>query len=52
MNVSSRVTAVNISDDSSLVATGFSDSLIKVWTLLPHKLRKLKSADALKDINR
>eukprot|EP00090_Calanus_glacialis_P040049 TRINITY_DN6978_c0_g1_i1.p1 TRINITY_DN6978_c0_g1~~TRINITY_DN6978_c0_g1_i1.p1 ORF type:complete len:749 (-),score=253.58 TRINITY_DN6978_c0_g1_i1:122-2248(-) len=52
MNVSSRVTSVNISDDSSLVAAGFSDSIIKVWTLLPHKLRKLKSADALKDINR
>ena len=48
MNVSSRVTAVNISDDSSLVVAGFSDSIIKVWTLLPH--RKLKSADALKDI--
>ena len=52
MNVSSRVTAVNISDDSSLVAAGFADSVIKVWTLLPHKLRKLKSAEALKDINR
>jgi len=41
MNVSSRVTTVNISDDSSLVAAGFSDSIIKVGTLLPHKLRKL-----------
>jgi len=46
------VTSVNISEDSSLVAAGFADSIVRVWTLLPHKLRKLKSADALKDINR
>ena len=52
MNCSSRVTSINISDDSSLLATGFSDSVIKTWTLLPHKLKKLKNADALKDINR
>ena len=52
MNVASRVTSVNISEDSSLVAAGFADSIVRVWTLLPHKLRKLKSADALKDINR
>merc|ERR1712110_579940 len=25
---------------------------IKVWTLLPHKLKKLKNAESLKDINR
>jgi len=52
MNVSSRVTSINVSDDSSLLAAGFSDSIIKVWSLLPHKLRKLKSAEALKDINK
>ena len=52
MNVSSRVTSVNIADDSSLLAAGFSDSVIKIWTLLPHKLKKLKSAEVLKDINR
>jgi len=52
MNVASRVTSLNISDDSSLVAAGFADSIVRVWTLLPHKLRKLKSAEALKDINR
>jgi len=52
MNVASRVTSINVADDSSLVAVGFADSLIKVWTLLPHKLKKLKNAEALKDINR
>ena len=52
MNCSSRVSCINISDDSSLCAVGFSDSIIKIWTLLPHKLKKLKSAEALKDINR
>jgi len=52
MNCSSRVTCINISDDSSLCGVGFSDSIIKMWTLLPHKLKKLKSAEALKDINR
>jgi len=52
MNCSARVTSINVSDDSSLLGAGFSDSVIKMWTLLPHKLKKLKSADALKDINR
>lgn len=52
MNVASRVTSINVADDSSLLAAGFSDSIVRVWTLLPHKLRKLKSAELLKDINR
>ena len=52
MNCSAKVTSINVSDDSSLLGAGFSDSVIKMWTLLPHKLKKLKSADALKDINR
>jgi len=52
MNSASRVTAMNVADDSSLLAAGFSDSVVKVWTLLPHKLKKLKNAEALKDINR
>ena len=52
MNVSARVTSIQISDDSSMLAAGFSDSIVKVWTLLPHKLRNLKSAEALKEINR
>merc|ERR1711983_632065 len=37
MNVPSRVTSIIVSDDSSLLGCGFSDSTIKVWTLLPHK---------------
>ena len=42
MNCSARVTSINVSDDSSLLGAGFSDSVIKMWTLLPHKLKKLK----------
>ncbi len=52
MNVSARVTAVGVSEDSSMLAAGLSDSKIRVWSLLNHKLRKLKPAEALKDINR
>ncbi len=53
MNVSScGVTAVGVSDDSSLLAAGLSDAAVRVWTLVTHKLRKLKPAEALKDINR
>jgi transcription initiation factor TFIID subunit 5 len=41
-----------ISEDSSLLAVGFSDSSIKVWTLTPSKLREMKPAEQLKDIDR
>jgi hypothetical protein len=41
-----------VSDDSSLLAAGLSDAAVRVWTLVTHKLRKLKPAEALKDINR
>ncbi|XP_041476835.1 transcription initiation factor TFIID subunit 5-like [Lytechinus variegatus] len=47
----SRLISVDVSNDSGLLAAGFSDSLIKVWTLTPQKLRKVKQAGALKEID-
>lgn len=46
------VTCAEISEDSSLLAIGFSDSNIKVWSLTPAKLRELKPADSLREIDR
>lgn len=46
------VTCAEICEDSSLVAIGFSDSTLKVWSLTPIKLRELKPADMLKEIDR
>lgn len=48
----SSVTCAEISEDSSLLAVGFNDSFIKVWSLVPQKLRNMKSADQLQDIDR
>jgi len=52
MNVSCQVTALAVTDDSSMLASGLADSKIKVWSLLNHKLKRLKAATALQDINR
>lgn len=41
-----------VAEDSSLLATGFSDSGIKVWSLVPQKLRLMKTGELLQDINR
>lgn len=46
------VTAAEISEDSSLLATGFSDSGIKIWSLVPQKLRLMKTGEQLQDIDR
>lgn len=46
------MTCAEISEDSSLLAVGFNDSFIKVWSLVPQKLRSMKSADQLQDIDR
>jgi transcription initiation factor TFIID subunit 5 len=46
------VTCAEISEDSSLIAIGFSDATIKVWPMTPMKLRELKPADQLKEIDR
>lgn len=38
------LTAVDVTDDSSLIAGGFADSTVRVWSVTPKKLRKVKSA--------
>lgn len=34
-----------------MLAVGFNDSIIKVWTLVPQKLKAMKSADQLEEVN-
>ncbi|KAL0274423.1 UNVERIFIED_CONTAM: hypothetical protein PYX00_006847 [Menopon gallinae] len=52
LNSISTVTCAEICEDSSLLGVGFTDSLIKVWSLTPQKLKAMKSAEALQDIDR
>ena len=52
MSAINRVTSAEVSEDSSLLAVGFTDSIVKVWTLVPQKLRAMKSAEQLQDIDR
>lgn len=35
---------MDFTDDSSLIAGGFADSSVRVWSVTPKKLRKVKSA--------
>jgi transcription initiation factor TFIID subunit 5 len=52
LNSAGVVTSAEVSEDSSLLAVGFTDSIVKVWTLVPQKLRAMKSAEQLQDIDR
>ncbi|XP_076634901.1 TATA-box binding protein associated factor 5 isoform X3 [Colletes latitarsis] len=52
LNAIHTVTAAEVAEDSSLLAIGFSDSSIKVWTLIPQKLRLMKTGEQLQDIDR
>lgn len=52
LNAVHSVTAAEVSEDSSLLAVGFSDSIIKVWSLLPQKLRAMKTGEALADLEK
>lgn len=52
LNSNSTVTCAEICEDSSLLGVGFTDSVIKVWSLTPQKLKTMKSAEALQDIDR
>lgn len=47
-----RLTSIEISEDSSLMFTGFGDSNIKVWSLTPSKLRCMKQMDELELIDK
>lgn len=52
LNSTHSVTCAEISDDTSLIAIGFADSVLKVWSLTPSKLREMKPADHLKEVDR
>lgn len=41
-----------ISEDSSLLAIGFSDSTIRVWALAPNNLKQLKPAHELEELDK
>ena len=47
MNATSSICVVEVSDDSSMAAVGFSNSNVKVWSLTPYKLKALKASDSL-----
>ncbi|KAK5645647.1 hypothetical protein RI129_004111 [Pyrocoelia pectoralis] len=51
LNANYTVTCAEITEDSSMLAVGFSDSIVKVWTLVPQKLKTMKSAEQLQDVN-
>lgn len=34
-----------------MLAVGFNDSIVKVWTLVPQKLKVMKSAEQLEEVN-
>ncbi|XP_066585283.1 transcription initiation factor TFIID subunit 5-like [Prorops nasuta] len=52
LNAVHSVTAAEVAEDSSLLAVGFNDSAIKVWSLVPSKLRLMKNGEQLQDIDR
>jgi len=47
-----RVCSCAFTDDSSMLAAGFENSQIKVWTLSNHKLRSMKSGDILTELDK
>ncbi|XP_011500143.1 PREDICTED: transcription initiation factor TFIID subunit 5 [Ceratosolen solmsi marchali] len=52
MNSVNTVISAEIAEDSSLLAVGFNDSAIKVWSLVPQKLRIMKDGEQLADVER
>ncbi|XP_066156213.1 transcription initiation factor TFIID subunit 5 [Euwallacea fornicatus] len=51
LNANYSVCCAEITEDSSMLAVGFNDSIIKVFTLVPQKLKAMKSADKLQEVN-
>ncbi|CAH1118033.1 unnamed protein product [Phaedon cochleariae] len=51
LNANFTVCCAEITEDSSMLAVGFNDSIVKVWTLVPQKLRSMKSAEQLEEVN-
>ncbi|XP_043245944.1 transcription initiation factor TFIID subunit 5-like isoform X1 [Amphibalanus amphitrite] len=52
LNAADNVSCVTLCEDSSMMAVGFSSSTVRVWSLIPQKLRAMKSADELADIDK
>lgn len=52
MNAGQSVTCAEIAEDSSLLAVGFNESMIKVFSVQNVELKEMKSAEQLKDIDR
>ncbi|MGH0132942.1 UNVERIFIED_CONTAM: hypothetical protein FKN15_051160 [Acipenser sinensis] len=52
LNAYQGLTAVDFTDDSSLVAGGFADSTVRVWSVTPKKLRGVKTAGDLSLIDK
>uniref|UniRef100_A0A8C2FME2 Transcription initiation factor TFIID subunit 5 n=1 Tax=Cyprinus carpio TaxID=7962 RepID=A0A8C2FME2_CYPCA len=52
LNAYQGLTAVDFTDDSSLLAGGFADSTVRIWSVTPKKLRKVKSAGELNLIDK
>ncbi|XP_068222556.1 transcription initiation factor TFIID subunit 5-like [Palaemon carinicauda] len=52
LNASGNITAIDISDDSSLLAYASGDSEVRVQSITPSKLRGMKPAEQLNDIDK
>ncbi|KAF6025096.1 TAF5 [Bugula neritina] len=52
LNSFAGVCSCAFTDDSSMLAAGFENSQIKVWTLSNHKLRSMKSGDILTELDK
>ncbi|CAG7836956.1 unnamed protein product [Allacma fusca] len=52
LNGDQQVTCIKWSEDGTLMAVGFASSSIKIWSLTPTKLKKLKGASDLAEIER
>ncbi|XP_077997297.1 transcription initiation factor TFIID subunit 5-like [Glandiceps talaboti] len=52
LNSQHGLSSVEISEDSSLVAAGFADSIVRIWPLTPRKLRAVKGPDDLATIDK
>jgi len=52
LNAADNVSCVSLCEDSSMMAVGFSSCTVRVWSLIPQKLRAMKPADDLADIDK
>lgn len=52
LNAQNQVTCAEVSEDSSLLSAGFSDSSVHVWTMNPNRLKGMKSVSDLTTIDR